>query len=559
MKATPSIIAPPCRSIAWRGLLVLACGVAGCSSLPARVSFSQSAAEVAAYDIVEVTANVAWPRPNNSFTDAELTGWFETRDGRTRWKVDGFCDAPGGDVFRIRFTPPSPGEYKYAVEYRHGSSRATSTGTFRATAAGRRGPIRVDVKHPWHFVWEGTGEHYFFNGTTAYWLFGWADDSVIDSSLERLHRLKVNRVRVTIAGRSSIYFGEPIMVSRNWTFYVTPWPATSPDDIYHPGFDYSRFDISYWQKLERGIRFARDRDMTMSLVLDMNDSHVHPAAGSDDERRFIRYAVARLSAFSNVTWDLGDDIDGYRDNAWAEATGRLIRDWDPYRHLATTHPRQGAVTDNQPRKSDWVGFASFQNWTRMQHAYMLKQRDVQRGIGRIIPQTNEEYGYEDHYPLWGPRPDGESADVLRRMAWEISMAGGYQTTGETAKRGTNIWPNTGGGWINGRGDSTMTMLEGYAHMVDFFTSFDWWNADPHDEIVDAGNYCLATPGETYAIYLPHTRQSTIRVQPGRYTARWFNPISGEWANPVTVDGSSWTSPVVPDSSHDWALLLQRTP
>ena len=42
----------------------------------------------------------------------------------------------------------------------------------------------------------------------------------------------------------------------------------------------------------------------------------------------------------------------------------------------------------------------------------------------------------------------------------------------------------------------MTMFKGYAHMVDFFTSFDWWDTEPHDELVNNGNYCLAKPGET---------------------------------------------------------------
>ena len=57
------------------------------------------------------------------------------------------------------------------------------------------------------------------------------------------------------------------------------------------------------------------------------------------------------------------------------------------------------------------------------------------------------------------------------MAWEIAMAGADGTAGESSRRGTNIWPDTGGGWINGRGDDTQSMLKGYEHMVDFFTSF----------------------------------------------------------------------------------------
>ena len=107
------------------------------------------------------------------------------------------------------------------------------------------------------------------------------------------------------------------------------------------------------------------------------------------------------------------------------------------------------------------------------------------------------------------------------------MTGGYQTAGESARRGTNIWPKTGGGWMNGRGDDTMTMFVGYGHMVDFFTSFEWWKMEPHDESVDNGNYCLAKPGETYAVYLPSGGKVTVKLEPGRCTATWFGAVTGE--------------------------------
>ena len=501
---------------------------------------------------MEITANVSWPHAGNPFTDATLNGWFESSDG-TRWRVDGFCDAADGSLFRIRFMPPAPGDYRYFVEYRQDLSSRSSTGTFRATNENRRGPIRQDVHYPWHFVWEGTGEHYFFNGTTAYWLLGWKDDDVIERSIERLHRLKVNRIRVTVAGRTNVFYGEPVVSGPNWTPYITPWPAQQAEDIFHPGFDYTHFDTSYWQKFERALRFARDRDIIISLVLDMNDSRVHPNAGSEDEHRFIRYAVARFGAFSNITWDLGDDLNAYRNDRWTHETGTMIEMWDPYHHLATSHP-----TDNshQDRTSTWFGFTSFQEWSRNQHSFMLGQRKIQEGLGRIIPQTNEEYGYEDHYPLWSKGLGSETADSLRRTAWDIAMAGGYQTTGETARRGTNIWPDTGGGWMNGRGDDTMTMLQGYAHIVDFFTTFEWWKTEPHDELVNPGNYCLAVPGDIYVVYLPHGGSATIRLQAGPYNAHWFNPSTGERSDLPAGAGPVWTSPTAPDNN-DWALLLQR--
>ncbi len=528
--------------------------MAACRSRPpVRISFVQSAPSVEAYDFVEVAASVGWPRSGNPFTDAEFSGWFERADGTGRVHVDGFCDSDDGSIFRVRFMPPVPGEYRYSVQYRQGGAAADFSGTFRAVDGHRRGPVRVDSRYPWHFVWEGTGEHYFFNGTTAYWLIGWTDDHVIESSLERLHTLKVNRVRVTVAGRTDRFFGEPVMVGKNWTVFLTPWPAKEPEDTFHPSFDFSRFYVPHWQKLERALRFARERDMVISLVLDMNDSRTHPAADSEDERRFIRYAVARLSAFSNVTWDLGDDLDTYRSESWTHRTGEFVYKLDPYHHLATSHPVNPV---HQDRMAEWFGFTSFQEWSRRQHVFMLAERKRQQELGRIIPQTNEEYGYEDHYPTWSAGLGSDSADALRRTAWDIAMAGGYQTTGETARRGTNILPDTGGGWMNGRGDDTMTMLRGYSYMVDFFTSFDWWKADPHDELVNPGNYCLAEPGSTYAVYLPHGGRVTVRLGSGAYAAEWFDPATGNRTDLPPARGPIWISPVAPDQN-DWALLLRR--
>jgi hypothetical protein len=382
---------------------------------------------------------------------------------------------------------------------------------------------------------------------------GWKDDSVIQRSIERLHSLKINRMRVTVAGRTNVFYGEPVMTGSNWTVYITPWPAQEAADIFHPGFDYTRFDIPYWQKFDRALRFARDRDMVVSLVLDMNDSRVHPVAASEDEYRFLRYVVARFGTFSNVTWDLGDDLDLYRSDGWTRQTGTLIRDLDPYHHLATSHPVNNR---HQDRTFDWFDFTSFQEWTRNQHAFMLGQRKQQQELGRIIPQTNEEYGYEDHYPLWSQGPGSESADTLRRTAWDIVMAGGYQTTGETARRGTNVWPDTGGGWMNGRGDDNMTMLQGYAHMVDFFTGFEWWKTEPHDELVNKGNYCLSKPGEIYAVYLPHGGTATVRLSDGSFRGAWFNSLTGEQTALPPIQGPVWTSPAVP-TDHDWALLLEK--
>jgi len=110
--------------------------------------------------------------------------------------------------------------------------------------------------------------------------------------------------------------------------------------------------------------------------------------------------------------------------------------------------------------------------------------------------------------------------------------------------------------MNGRGDDTMIMFQGYAHMVDFFTSFDWWKTEPHDDLVNAGNYCLAKPGELYAIYLPRGGSVSVRMEPGSYEGAWWDAGSGRKipVAPFSVTSAPWTAGA-PDGN-DWALLLR---
>jgi hypothetical protein len=168
------------------------------------VTFSQSADRVESYDLVEVTATIPKPTAKNPFMEIDLTGQLQRPQGELV-AVQGFCDSADGGTFRIRFMPSQPGKHTYRLTFRQGDTTRTHTGAFEATDGKRRGPLRVDKDHPWHFVWEGTGEHYFFNGTTAFWLMGWQDENIIKAVIDRLGRLKINRIRVLITGTANIY------------------------------------------------------------------------------------------------------------------------------------------------------------------------------------------------------------------------------------------------------------------------------------------------------------------------------------------------------------------
>ncbi len=524
------------------------------TAVSSEIAFQQPTSLVECYDFVEITVRVPKPAFRNPFADVSLSGDFGCAGSSEKLSVEGFCDSPDGSVFRLRFMPSIPGDYVFTAIFGQGDIQRTHNGRFQAVPSRRKGPLRVDAQHPWHFIWEGTGEHCFLNGTTAFLLMGWENEQTIRDSVDRLSRLAVNRIRVLLDGRTDHFWGEPVKPNQHFRAHLEPWVAKNPENISRPGFDYTRFNCSYWQKYEHMLKHCRERDVNVSVIFGWNDTPVHPRPASDDERRYFRYALARLSAYANVSWDLGDDLDSFRDELWTHTFGTLIHQLDPYHHLVTSHPVQN---EHQDRTSPWFTMTSFQQWKRPLHEWMLDQRHRQSSTGRIIPQMNEEYGYEDHYPSFAPYgPPASSADANRREAWGITMAGCYQTTGETARRGTGVPPDSGGGWVNGRGDDTMVMLQGYAHMVRFITSFPWWKAEPHDELVTSGAFCLADPGSLYVVYLPHGRPTTMTLASGTYRTTLFNPRTGESRNLPNAVAPQWLSPQTPDSE-DWAFLLQH--
>jgi len=558
-------------------LCALALSLAHLHAAP-ELEFSASGDVVAAYDFVEVTLNVTQPQAQNPFTDVTVEGAFG-RKGEKPLAVDGFCDAADGSAFRIRFMPTQPGAYDYTVKYREGAFEKMQQGTFMATDDKRKGIVRVDPEFPSHFRWEGTQERYFWNGTTTYWLAGW-DDENIRQIIDRLDRLKVTRVRATLSGRvkdGRAWF-ENVFPAEKFSFLLNPWVAKNPASVEKPEFDATRFNLAYWQKWDRLLQEACRRDMVVSVIFYVDGSRpgVDPfgkaGMGGSDEQRYYRYAVARLGAFANVMWDLANEYRHFRDDAWAEKMGAFLKECDPYDHLTSTHGHG----DFRFGASAWADFAMYQSWDEHGgYDFMRKNREQQAKTGRVIPQVNEEYGYEDHYPQgWGEnrKAPARSAETRARLAWEIYLAGGYQTTGERADRGTGSGPDTGGGWINGRGDDQMTMLELYGHIHDFFTSITWWkllpdtnlvvSVQPHPNAKDKAKVAGRTfaarnaEGDLAAVYVPNGGVVSLRddLLKDQLKPLWFSPRDGGMRNARALRSRVYRTP----TADDWVLLF-RTP
>jgi hypothetical protein len=531
-------------------ILALLCLATAATASPTAISATLGAERVEVHDFAEVALSVTGADAANPFVDVEVAGAFRAAGGV--WlNVDGFCDAMDGSLYRIRFAPSQPGAHEYVVTFRQGAYEWRQTGSFEAIDVGRKGVLRVDPEHPWHFIWEGNGGHFLLNGTTTYYLMGW-DDATIRGIVDRLAGLGVNRLRVLLYGRNDDGpWGQPVVTGGGFHLHLEPWPAERPGDIHDPGFDLTRFNVEFWRKYERMLRYAWERDVTVSVIFFIG-AQVLPtpfAEGSPEEHLYYRYGVARLAAFSNVTWDLGNEHDFHRSYPeWANDLGPLVLEWDPYDHLTSAH-------NKAYRGVDWPGMQLIQRWDEGQYDFVLGQRRDQEQSGRIVPQVIEEYGYED---LWENSPGQRSAETRRRCAWEISMAGGYQTTGESARQGTGVPPDSGGGWVNGRGDDGMVLLPSHRPMMEFLRALEWWRCDPMPDLASFPAIALGDPGRAYAIYVPHGAPTSASIRPGRYEVRAMNCRSGEWHELPAANGDVYATGAMPDEE-DWAILLTRSP
>ncbi|KPJ69797.1 hypothetical protein AMJ44_02125, partial [candidate division WOR-1 bacterium DG_54_3] len=89
----------------------------------------------------------------------------------------------------------------------------------------------------------------------------------------------------------------------------------------------------------------------------------------------------------------------------------------------------------------------------------------------------------------------------------------------------------------------------------------FWEMEPSNHLVVSGSaFCLAKPGEVYALYLPYGGAVTVNLAEGiAYNYSWWNSandINGSFQNEGQVTGGNqqFSSP----GSGDWALRIVKS-
>jgi hypothetical protein len=376
------------------------------------------------------------PADGNPFVDVEVSARFTQRDRSL--SVPGFYDGDG--VYRVRFMPPTPGEWAYVTRSnRPGLDGQTGTLTVTKPSAGNHGPVRV--RNTYHFAY-ADGTAYFPVGTTCY---AWThqDEPLQEQTLATLKGGPFNKLRMCVFPK--------------WYAFNTTEPPRYPfvargDATPAARWDHERFNPDYFRHLEKRIGQLRDLGIEADVILFHPYDRGHwgfdrmPAAADD---RYLRYVVARLAAYRNVWWSLANEFDFLTEKTDAdwERLLRTVAGADPYGHLRSIHNGTRLFNHTHPLLSH----ASIQNGSAVaDFGRAVLYRDVYRK-----PVVLDEVKYEgDFEQRWGNLP---AFEMVHRF-WQGTIAGCYVGHGETYRRPDEVVWWAKGGVLRGQSPPRIAFL-----------------------------------------------------------------------------------------------------
>ncbi len=444
------------------------------------------------------------PSDGTPFLDVSLSARF-TQDNRIV-NVPGFWD--GGDVYRIRFMPPTRGKWEFET-LSNRSELSGKRGLFQVGAAtgNNHGPVQVFDTYYLRYA-DGTPYHQF--GTTCY---AWVHQTreLQEQTLKTLSVSPFNKIRFCVFPKAYAYNrNEPEF------FAFQKGPGGT--------FELNRPDPAFWRHFERQILALQELGIEADIILWHPYDRWGFADMSDEvDDRYLRYCIARLSAFRNVWWSLANEYDfmterpkGHRGNKQWEDWDRffaILQKEDPHQRLRGIH--NGSTWYDHTR--DWVTHAS------------LQTSDMNGGLGfrekYRKPVIYDECKYEGDIPEgWG----NLTAQQMTQRFWLGTVSGCYVGHGETYKHPQDILWWAKGGVLHGQSPRRIQWLkELMAQAPPFHTLQPLGNTQ--------GRFLLAKPGEYYLLYCVNQKPETLHLEGDKsYKVDVIDP----WAMTITSIGSA---------------------
>jgi hypothetical protein len=350
------------------------------------------------WDIFELT--LKGPTEGNPFVDVKLSA--ELTQGGKVFRPEGFYDGEG--VYKVRFMPDALGKWNYVTKSNR-SQLNGKKGSFICTKAkeGNHGPLKIVNTY---YLEYADGTPFYSIGTTAY---QWTSvkQSIQEQTLKTLAEAPFNKIRMCVFPKKYKYGND-----------TEPWqyPFESQNVFTKPNY-------SFFQNFDKRIRQLLDLGIQADVILfHPYDKWGYAAMGKANNARYVRYMIARLSAYRNLWWSLANewDVPRIKDAIDWEGIGTILQSEDPHQRFRGIHNWYGSQDHFYDHSRSWITHTCTQT---SQFYNAIKWRNQYKK-----PLLFDEMRYEgDVKSSWGNMSSEEMASYF----WMAGLSGGYGTHGDT--------------------------------------------------------------------------------------------------------------------------------
>ncbi len=504
--------------------MIIAALLAGCNTQKNVVNVEQ-------WDVFEVV--FTGPSDGNPYMEVDLSATFSK--GETSLKVPGFYD--GDDVYRIRFSPGETGDWSYVTES-SAEELNGQVGSFRCIPpdVDNHGPLRIVNTF---YLQYADGTPFYSVGTTAY---QWTSvkQSIQEKTLETLSEAPFNKIRMCVFPKHYRYGNE-----------TEPWihPYTLKDGER----DYTSLQVEFFQNFDLRVEQLLEMGIQADVILfhPYDEAWGYYLMGHELNERYVRYMIARISAYRNVWWSLANewDVPEIKEAIDWEGIGTQLQNEDPHNRFRGIHNWYGSEDHFYDHTRPWITHTCTQThefhnairWREMYHKPLLfdemrYEGDVSSSWGNMSGEEMTSYfwmaglsgGYPTHGDTYVNQADdstevrwwgkggllvGESPEriaffrTVMEQAPVFEMTPAFSDQGEPWNRGTNIHT------FVKEGDYYMAYVADSAQVIELNLSgesdytmevLDTWNMEVLEKrIVEPGVFTYETPAPYTALVIRH--------------------------------------------------------
>ena len=549
----------------------------------------------------------------NPFTDYRLMVTFT--NGDQTLTVPGFYAADGnaaetsatsGNIWRVHFTPPDEGRWKYTVSFRTGTEIAVNTtedagspvppmdgssGSFTVRPtdkSGRDFRARGMLQYVGgHYMQEAETGDYFIKGgvDSPENLLGYEDfDGTYDRAghvSDYLHHYSPH-IRDWQTGDPTWQNGKGkgiigvvnylSDVGINSMYFLTQnvngdgddtWPWTANDKV-------RQFDVSKLAQWEIVFSHMQRKGLMMHVVHQEqeNDQYLNGGDLGFERKLYYKELIARFAHHPALVWNMGEE--NTNTDAQRKAFAAYIREVDPYDHPIVVHTYPGdieavysALLDNP--NVDGTSFQINNRGDLIVHDILTTWYD--RSEAAVKPWL---INFDEIHPhTHGLRPDAVDPDHDARRKydlWAAYMAGacgmewycGSEADLPAEEKASSNRDRT---LENFRTRENMWVQTRIAR--DFFKTLPVQNMRHHDELTSDG-LCFVDPGKIYVVYLLDGGSAALDLGSSEtsYTVCWYDPKKGAeylTGSVKSIAGPGKQSLGQPPHSpnQDWTVVIEK--